>query len=140
MKVATRRVLKEQIVVVAVLGSGKKSDAMWHVPHLHIDLFPQVWSKSLLVDRFLHITVSSGVEQVPAGGRVLAYPSVSSGVEQVLAGGRVLAYHSVSSPVAQVPAGGRVPAYPSVSSGVEQVPAGGRVSGSGRGAGPHQYQ
>ena len=33
MKVATRRLLEEQLVAVAVLGSGKKSDAMWHVPH-----------------------------------------------------------------------------------------------------------
>ena len=33
MKVATRRLLEEQLVVNAVLGSGKKSDAMWHVPH-----------------------------------------------------------------------------------------------------------
>ena len=32
MKSATRRLLEEQLVVVAVLGSGKKSDAMWHVP------------------------------------------------------------------------------------------------------------
>ena len=32
MKVATRRLLEEQLIVVAVLGSGKKSDAMWHVP------------------------------------------------------------------------------------------------------------
>ena len=32
MKAATRRLFEEQIVVVAVLGSGKKSDAMWHVP------------------------------------------------------------------------------------------------------------
>ena len=31
MKAATRRLLEEQLVVVAVLGSGKKSDAMWHV-------------------------------------------------------------------------------------------------------------
>ena len=30
MKVATRRLLEEQLVVVAVLGSGKKNDAMWH--------------------------------------------------------------------------------------------------------------
>ena len=30
-KVATRRLLIEQLVVVAILGSGKKSDAMWHV-------------------------------------------------------------------------------------------------------------
>ena len=33
MKVATRRLLEEQLAVVAVLRSGKKSDAMWHVPH-----------------------------------------------------------------------------------------------------------
>ena len=32
-KAATRRLLEEQIVVVAVLGSGKRSDSMWHVPH-----------------------------------------------------------------------------------------------------------
>ena len=36
MKAATRRLLEEQIVVVAVLGSGKKSDAMWHVPQLAV--------------------------------------------------------------------------------------------------------
>ena len=35
MKVATRRLLEEQLLVVAVLGSGKKSDAMWHVPQHH---------------------------------------------------------------------------------------------------------
>ena len=34
-KAATRRLLEEQIVVVAVLGSGKKSDDMWHVPQGH---------------------------------------------------------------------------------------------------------
>ena len=33
-KVATRRLLKVQLVVVPVLGSGKKSDAVWHVPQL----------------------------------------------------------------------------------------------------------
>ena len=32
MKASVRRLLEEQLVVVAVLGSGKKSDAMWHVP------------------------------------------------------------------------------------------------------------
>ena len=32
LKAATRRLLKQQLVVVAILGSGKKSDAMWHVP------------------------------------------------------------------------------------------------------------
>ena len=31
MKVATRRLLEKQIAVV-VLVSGKKDDAMWHVP------------------------------------------------------------------------------------------------------------
>ena len=36
MKAATRRLLEEQIEVVAVLGSRKKSDAMWLVPHDHI--------------------------------------------------------------------------------------------------------
>ena len=34
MKVATRRLLEEQIAVVIVLECGKKDDAMWHVPHL----------------------------------------------------------------------------------------------------------
>ena len=38
MKVATRRLLEEQVVVVAVLWSGKKSDAMWHVPHIQVKL------------------------------------------------------------------------------------------------------
>ena len=31
-KVATRRLLEVQLVVVAILWSGKKSDAMWHGP------------------------------------------------------------------------------------------------------------
>ena len=39
MKVATRRLLEEQIAVVVVLESGKKDDAMWHVPHMHIGKF-----------------------------------------------------------------------------------------------------
>ena len=39
MKVATRRLLEEQLVVVAILGSGKKSDAMWHVPQTHARMF-----------------------------------------------------------------------------------------------------
>ena len=30
-----RRLLEEQLEVIAVLGSGKKSDAMWHVPQRH---------------------------------------------------------------------------------------------------------
>ena len=33
MRVVTRRLLEEQIAVVVVLESGKKDDAMWHVPH-----------------------------------------------------------------------------------------------------------
>ena len=33
MRVMIRRLLGEQIVDVGVLGSGKKEDAMWHVPH-----------------------------------------------------------------------------------------------------------
>ena len=31
MKVATRRLLEEQLVIIAIIGSSKKSDAMWHV-------------------------------------------------------------------------------------------------------------
>ena len=34
MKVATRRLLKEQIAVVVYLESGRKDDAMWHMPKL----------------------------------------------------------------------------------------------------------
>ena len=34
MKVATRRLLEEQIIAVVVLERGEKNDAMWHVPHL----------------------------------------------------------------------------------------------------------
>ena len=33
MKVATRRLLEEQIAAVVVLDRGEKNDAMWHVPH-----------------------------------------------------------------------------------------------------------
>ena len=36
----TRRLLEEQLAVVAVLGSGKKSDAMWHVPQRLLDVEP----------------------------------------------------------------------------------------------------
>ena len=32
MKTATRRLLSEHKVDVAAFGSGKKEDAMWHVP------------------------------------------------------------------------------------------------------------
>ena len=39
MKVATERLLEEQIAVVVVLESGKKEDAMWHVPHSLFLLF-----------------------------------------------------------------------------------------------------
>ena len=34
-RVVIRRLLGEQIVDVGILGSGKKEDAMWHVPHRH---------------------------------------------------------------------------------------------------------
>ena len=40
MKVATRRLLEEQIAAVVVPGRGEKNDAMWHVPHY--DLTVQV--------------------------------------------------------------------------------------------------
>ena len=43
---ATRRLLKEQIVVVTVLVSGKRSDAMWHVPPRYI--YQQVYLSELL--------------------------------------------------------------------------------------------
>ena len=33
MKVATRRLLEEQIAAVVVPGRGEKNDAMWLVPH-----------------------------------------------------------------------------------------------------------
>ena len=33
MKVATRRLLEEQLLVFVVPGRGEKNDAMWHVPH-----------------------------------------------------------------------------------------------------------
>ena len=33
MKVATKRLLEEQIAAVVVPGRGEKNDAMWHVPH-----------------------------------------------------------------------------------------------------------
>ena len=36
MNFSRRRLLIEQIVVVAVLGCGMKVDAMWHVPQLFI--------------------------------------------------------------------------------------------------------
>ena len=32
MKVATRRLLEEQIAAVVFNGRGEKNDAMWHVP------------------------------------------------------------------------------------------------------------
>ena len=34
MKVATRRLLEEQITAVVVPGRGEKNNAMWHVPQL----------------------------------------------------------------------------------------------------------
>ena len=33
LRVMTRRLLKEKMAVVVVFDSGKKDDAMWHVPH-----------------------------------------------------------------------------------------------------------
>ena len=33
-KVATRRLLEEQTAVVVVLESGKKDNAMWHMPYV----------------------------------------------------------------------------------------------------------
>ena len=36
MRVVTRRLLGGQIVTLAVVGSGKKDDAMWHVPQHRI--------------------------------------------------------------------------------------------------------
>ena len=35
-KTATRRLLEEQIVDVAALGRGKKSDAIGHVPQCYV--------------------------------------------------------------------------------------------------------
>ena len=34
MKVATEKLLEEQIAAVVVPGRGEKNDAMWHVPQL----------------------------------------------------------------------------------------------------------
>ena len=34
MKVATRRLLEEQIAAVVVPGRCEKNDAMWHAPHM----------------------------------------------------------------------------------------------------------
>ena len=34
MKVATRRLLEEQIAAAVVPGRGEKNDAMWLVPHI----------------------------------------------------------------------------------------------------------
>ena len=41
MKVATKRLLEEQIAAVVVPGRGETSDAIWHVPHrtLPSDIF-----------------------------------------------------------------------------------------------------
>ena len=38
MKVATKRLLEEQIAVVVVHESGKNDDAMWHVPQAVVSL------------------------------------------------------------------------------------------------------
>ena len=42
MKVATERLLEEQIAVVVVLESGKKEDAMWHVPQCYVTMSTMV--------------------------------------------------------------------------------------------------
>ena len=39
MKVATKRLLKEQIAAVVIPGRGEKSDAMWHVPQHDVNIF-----------------------------------------------------------------------------------------------------
>ena len=43
MKVDTRRLLEEQIAVVVVLESGKKDDAMWHVPQVATHHISHTW-------------------------------------------------------------------------------------------------
>ena len=40
MNFSRRRLLVEQIVVVAVLGCGMKVDAMWHMPQFLVLLGP----------------------------------------------------------------------------------------------------
>ena len=39
MKVATKRLLEEQIAAVVVTGRGEKNDTMWHVPHMQLNEF-----------------------------------------------------------------------------------------------------
>ena len=49
MKVATKRLLEEQIAVVVVLESGKKEDAMWHVPQCHDNnLLTRMWCVKII--------------------------------------------------------------------------------------------
>ena len=55
MKVATRRLLEEQLVVVAILGSGKKSDAMWHVPNLYNKYEISIKISSLVDENMLQL-------------------------------------------------------------------------------------
>ena len=46
MKVATKRLLKEQIAAVVVPGRGEKNDAMWHVPQeIHLNELKHVLYK-----------------------------------------------------------------------------------------------
>ena len=40
MTVSTKRLLEEQIAAIVVPGRGEKNDAMWHVPHMCVVLFP----------------------------------------------------------------------------------------------------
>ena len=42
MRVTTRRLLEEQTPVVVVLESGKKDDAMWHVPHCNFKYMKRI--------------------------------------------------------------------------------------------------
>ena len=54
MKVATKKLLEEQIAAVVVPGRGEKSDAKWHVPQREIVVFGRhrvlwnVWGKCTL--------------------------------------------------------------------------------------------
>ena len=53
MKVATRRLLEEQIAVVVVLESGKKDDAMWHVPQRYRSNFITSGPRILIINALI---------------------------------------------------------------------------------------
>ena len=55
-EMATRRLLEEQITVVVVLESGKKDDAMWHVPHKVFERLVSVHIGRLMECRGVHPT------------------------------------------------------------------------------------